>query len=104
MATPEKAKEIPMNYYVSNFGPDHDIKATQLHLSKTEKKMKHKLDWDRVTAEAKAENDYPKDFKVNDFGQDKDIITTLDNLKSSEKNLGSKMTLAQEFDDFVQEQ
>ena len=104
MATPEKPKEIPMNYFIPNFGPDHDIKASQLHLSKTEKKMKHKLDWDRITAEAEAEKSIPKDIKVNDFGQDKDIITTLNNLKSSEKSLGTKMTLAQEFNDFVQEQ
>ena len=104
MATPEKEKEIPMNYFVPNFGPDRDIAATQQHLAKTEKVLKHKLDWDKVKAEAKAEVEAKKPYKVNNLGQDKDVKQTLDSIKTSEKNLGTKMTLAQEFDDFVQEQ
>jgi hypothetical protein len=57
MATPEEAKEIPMNYFVPNFGPDKDISASQQHLSQTEKKLRHKLNWDTITAEAEAERE-----------------------------------------------
>ena len=65
--------------------------------------MRHKLDWDRITAEAEAETNYPKgkELKVNDLGQDKDITISQQNLKNTEKKLNTKYTLSQEYDDFV---
>lgn len=104
MKTPEKEKEIPRNYFVPNFGEDKDIQATRQHLAKAEKKHKHKLDWERIKAEAKKENGYPKNYKVQNLGMDKDIVDSQKNLKKTEEKMGFEFELDKEYNDFVQEQ
>jgi len=40
---PKRAKSAhPIDYFVPNFGVDHDILATQRHIKKTEKRLKKK--------------------------------------------------------------
>ena len=82
-----------MNYKVPNFGPDEEISAAQSHLANTEKKLKHKLDWDRIKAEAKAAKTKSPNLVLPDFGMDHDIKDTQKNLKETEVNMNTKFTL-----------
>jgi len=58
-----------MDYFVPNFGVDHDVKETQKHASAAESKLGH-------TWSGAASPDHPKDYFVPHFGDDTDIKST----------------------------
>ena len=69
----------PINYYVPNFGVDHNILTTMNSLKIAERGAKKSL---RASF---AQNDRPKDLRTPDFGQDLDVKNALASIKDSEK-------------------
>jgi hypothetical protein len=58
-----------MNYFVPDFGKDHDIKETQKHAAAAEASLGH-------TWSGAAGADHPKDYFVPHFGDDADVKST----------------------------
>jgi hypothetical protein len=85
-----KTKGYPMDYFVPNFGKDHDIGTTDTSLSIAEKQLGHKL-----TINALPKSD-AKDYFVPNFGVDKDIADTSASLDQSESTLGHTWTPTQD--------
>jgi len=85
-----KKKGYPMDYFVPNFGKDHEIGTTDESLSIAEKQLKHKF----------VINDAPKsdkkDYFVPNFGVDKDIADSKSSLDQSESTLGHTWTPTQD--------
>ena len=78
-------KTHPMNYFVPNFGVDHDVKSTWGSISQAEGRYNRK--W-----VPKFKKDIPKPHPTNyfvpDFGVDTDIKSSLSNLKNAESKYG----------------
>ena len=70
-------QDIKRDYFVPNFGEDHDIAAAQKHIKDAETELKH--NW--VPA-LKGKPD-PTDYRVPDFGMDHDIVNTKNSISSS---------------------
>jgi hypothetical protein len=79
----------PMNYFVPNFGLDHDILGADANLKLTEERLGHKLH-----IETDPPKGPPKDYFVPNFGMDFDIKSSLSNLKEAE-GIHGKMSLSQ---------
>jgi len=80
MAASFKApKPHPQNYFVPNFGLDHDILAAQKSTKDAEKKFDHEF-----VASFKTPKGHPKDYFVPNFGLDHDIVTSQKNLKDAQ--------------------
>jgi len=82
--TPAKAA-YPKDYFVPNFGLDHDILNTGTDISVAEGMLSHKLDID--TSKKKGP---PKNYFVPDFGMDHDIATSIKNEKEASVNMNHK--------------
>lgn len=63
----------PRNYFVPDFGVDHDILHVQHAIDISEKKLKHTLD---ASFDATKNPVNPRDYFVPDFGVDRDIKWT----------------------------
>ena len=72
-----------VDYFVPNFGVDHDIKTTQAHIAETEKNLKHKF-----TATFKKPKGHPVDYFVPNFGLDHDILASKKHMADLEKKHG----------------
>jgi len=74
-----------MNYFVPNFGLDHEVLGEKENLKLTEEKLGH-----RLSIETDPPKGPPKDYFVPNFGMDHDIASSLSNLKEAEAT-GGKM-------------
>jgi hypothetical protein len=83
-ATAKGKATHPMNYFVPNFGVDHDIKDSLAHTMQSEDNLKHR--WNVVPKEDRPKG-HPVDYKVANFGVDEDVKVTLANVKREEKRL-----------------
>ena len=72
-----------MNYFVPNFGLDHDILASKANAEEAEKSRNHK--W--VIPEKKPKGP-PVNYFVPNFGQDEEIKASLSNLSATEAKYG----------------
>jgi len=81
----------PMDYFVPNFGVDHDIKDSFQGLKISEEQLKH--NWDFKFIEKPK---WEAGFKVPDFGVDEEIKYAQEGLKWSENELGTKWTPTQD--------
>lgn len=84
-ATFKPPKGHPVDYFVPNFGQDHDIKLTQDNLKQSEEDLKHK--W---VPDLSKKKPLPRDYFVPNFGVDHDIKTTQNSLNIAEKLTGNK--------------
>ena len=66
----DKPATPPRDYFVPNFGVDHDIKMTDLNIGEAEEQHGQKL-----TVEPKAKP-IPRNYFVPNFGKDHDIKAT----------------------------
>jgi len=73
----------PMNYFVPNFGRDHDINSTWASLDWAEQDLDHKFN-PKSKKEVKKDA-HPVDYKVADFGLDEDVVITQKNIADQEK-------------------
>ena len=80
--TPKKA-DHPTNYFVPNFGLDHDMIETKSSAQKAEKGLGH--NWIIPEKPAKP---HPMNYFVPNFGQDEDIKSSISNLNKAEGKLG----------------
>ena len=71
--------DYPTNYYVPNFGVDHNILTTMNSLKIAERGAKKSLKANF------AQNEKPKDMRVIDLGQDVEITNSLAAISESEK-------------------
>lgn len=76
----------PRDYFVPNFGADHDISMTGLNLAESEEQHGHKL-----VAEEPAK-EIPRNYFIPNFGKDKEIIATQKHIVDAEKKLGQVWT------------
>jgi hypothetical protein len=67
----------PMDYFVPNFGVDHDIKDSLAHTGQSETNLDHQ--WKFVPKEDRPKP-HPVDYKVANFGVDEDVKVTLANV------------------------
>lgn len=69
----------PIDYFVPDFGIDHDIIGVKTSVEGAEKALQHKMkaDW----GQTKGDN---RGYFVPDFGQDRDITASLKNLSDQE--------------------
>ena len=74
-----------IDYFVPNFGPDHDIAATQKNIASSEKRLKKKMN---ASFDANKNDVNPRGYFVPNFGLDGDILSSLSNLKKTEKKFG----------------
>lgn len=79
--------DYPINYYVPNFGVDHNILTTMNSLKIAERGAKKELKANF------AQNDKPKDLRVPDFGQDQEIKNSLAAISESEKENKHKLKI-----------
>ena len=86
--TPKKG-DHPVDYFVPNFGVDHDIASTQDNIKNTEAKLGHKLAY---VPKKDRPAEPPRDYFVPNFGVDHDIVSTQNNLADTEDRLGIKMS------------
>jgi len=86
--TPAKAA-YPKDYFVPNFGLDHDVINTSTDINVAEGMLSHKLDID--TSKKKGP---PLNYFVPNFGMDHEIATSISNLNEAEKTNG-KWSLSQ---------
>jgi len=70
------AKTHPMDYFVPNFGADHDIMHSDSSLNWAQNQLNHK--W--VVSTAKPPPGHPTDYFVPDFGMDEDVKSTLNTI------------------------
>jgi hypothetical protein len=75
-------KSHPMDYFVPNFGVDHDILANDAALKAAEKQLNHKL----VIADRPK---WPQDYPVPNFGVDQDILDAQASIAGAEDKLGA---------------
>jgi len=88
---PTIPKTHPMNYFVPNFGLDHDMIETKKSADLEEKLQKH--DW--VVPDPKSlPKPPPRDYFVPNFGLDNEIVTSISDLNEAEKTNG-KWNLSQ---------
>lgn len=73
----------PVDYFVPDFGKDHDIVASLADTKLEEKRLKHKINF----MNEPLPYDHPKNYKVADFGVDQDILATQKNIKGAEESL-----------------
>ena len=75
----------PVNYFVPNFGKDHEIINTEKNIADTEKNMGKKMaaQWGKPV-------EPPRGYFIPNFGMDKDIVDAQSNIASSEATLKSK--------------
>jgi hypothetical protein len=85
-----KIKTHPMDYFVPDFGVDHDIQAAHSAIAQAETQLNHK--W--VPQEVKDGAD--KDYFVPNFGVDQDIKDTNASLDTSEGTVGHTWTPTQD--------
>lgn len=78
--------DYDIDYFVPNFGPDHDIAATHSNIANSEKRLNHKMNASFDDNENKLN---PRDYFVPNFGMDRDIKASLKNLKDQEKIHGN---------------
>jgi len=78
----------PRNYFVPNFGVDHDISDTHNSLSLMENKMGH-WNWPPPGAHPNGGPDHPQDYFVPHFGEDQDVINTKASIKQQESIHGA---------------
>lgn len=83
-ASEKGPKTHPMDYFVPNFGKDHQIKQTHESLDWAENSLRHR--WVYVKPDPK--KDPPKDYFVPNFGVDEDVAWTQKNIADASKNLG----------------
>ena len=76
-----------IDYFVPNFGMDHEIKMNQKNLKDSEEQYGHKF-----SASFKAPKGHPVDYKVPNFGLDKEIVMNQQNLKDSEAQYNHKFS------------
>ena len=79
----------PKDYYVPDFGVDHDVKTTLNNAGAAEKQYGHF--WD---ATKKAPEPHPVDYFVPNFGKDKIMITTEKSIRDAENLLNHKLVIA----------
>ena len=79
--------DYPINYYVPNFGVDHNILTTMNSLKIAERGAKKSL---RANF---AQSDNPKDLRLPDFGKDEEIKNSLAAIPESEKENKHKLSL-----------
>lgn len=82
---PKAPKSHPINYFVPDFGMDHDIISSQAHIAQQEKLLNNP--WKPVLKKD-LPKPHPTGYFVPDFGLDADINTSLNNLKTMEKKYG----------------
>lgn len=80
---PKQKDDHPMDYYVADFGKDHDLSHNDASLNTAETMLGHKWKWTKAT------DDVKKDYFVPNFGMDKDIADSLKNLKGAVNTHGS---------------
>ena len=77
-------KGYPEDYFVPNFGVDHEIKVSHANLQQAEKQLKRK--WIVTPASIKAaKKTHPMNYFVPNFGVDSDILQTQQHMKDAEK-------------------
>ena len=74
--------DVPKDYFVPDFGVDHDIKGTHASIKAAEDSLDHKWKPELKAAE------HPTDYAVPHFGVDRDILDTKASIKTTEANLG----------------
>jgi len=77
-------KGHPQDYFVPNFGIDHDIKDAQNNIAAQEKRLNH-----AYHASFKKPEEPPKDYFVPNFGIDQDIKDAQSNIAAQEKIHGA---------------
>ena len=78
-------KAPPRDYFVPNFGVDHDIKMTELNIGEAEQQHGQSLAVEPAAAPIK------RNYFVPNFGVDNEIVATQEHLAQSEKLIGQKM-------------
>jgi hypothetical protein len=86
-----------MDYFVPDFGVDHDIISSFNGLTVAEKLLEHKLNWVKTE---KPDHLKGETYKVPDFGLDQDIIGVNDGLAFAERELQHKWKPVQDKDGF----
>ena len=76
-------KEPKRDYFVPNFGADHDVINSAKSIKDAETKLKHK--W----TPKKNPKPTATDYFVPNFGMDSDIVTTQSNMAKTEATLGA---------------
>jgi len=77
--------DYPVNYYIPNFGMDHNILTTMNSLKIAEKGAKKEL---KATF---AQNDAPADLRIPDLGKDEDVVFSLAAINESQKESGKQL-------------
>lgn len=91
--SPTQPAGHPVDYFVPDFGVDHDIEASLNDMRNTEDKLAHKL----VIPEAKEPD---RNYFVPDFGVDHDVENTLNNISLEEEIQKHKWTPTQDSNGF----
>ena len=84
--TPKK-DSFPMNYGVTHFGEDEDIKGTKVDIAWAENQLNHKL----VISDPP--KDPPRNYFVPHFGTDQEVLDHRDALTWAEKHHNHKLTI-----------
>jgi len=79
------SKTHPMNYFVPNFGVDHDIKTSHESLDWAEQELNHKWVFNGYPDK---KDEPPKNYFVPNFGQDEEIAWTQKNIADASSSLG----------------
>ena len=87
--TVEKAVDIKQDYFIPNFGVDHDIADSEQNLAQSEKLLNKKMGDDYF----KDAPSHDVNYFVPNFGQDNEIATSLKNTADTEKALNHKWTV-----------
>lgn len=74
-----------MDYFVPNFGVDHDVKSTWGSITQAEGRYKRK--W-KAVLKKDVPKGHPTDYFVPNFGVDADIKASLKNLADAQKKYG----------------
>lgn len=75
----------PVNYYIPNFGMDHNILTTMNSLKIAEKGAHKEL------KASFAQNDAPVDMRIPDLGADEDVKFSLAAIKETQKETGKEV-------------
>ena len=80
--------DYPTNYFVPNFGEDHEIKLSKMNLQRAEEEVGHtmKASFDKAKP--------PADYRVPDFGVDSEVKNLQSSLGAAEKQLGRTWNLS----------
>ena len=79
----------PRDYFVPDFGVDHDIKDVQKFIGDAEVKLDKKM---TANFDSKADPLVPRNYFVPNFGNDPDMIDTSNSIAGSEARLKKKFT------------